>query len=344
MDLKFLDDIGQAFVPKRFRPNLRNYLMKAGIDEVPFRFFGGLFFSTIFFTIVTYFALIQKLVASYNALVIMMTAFTYIVVVALGLSAVIILGIYFYLNIRIYNRTKKLEDKLIDYLTLVSTNLKGGLSFEKSLWVSIKPEFGILAKEVGLVSKKVLTGNDLAEALIEFSMKYDSPILKRSVNLIVGEVESGGTIVQVIDKVIENLRKTRMLKDEMAASTVTFMIFIGAIVTVISPALFALSGQLLKIIIGFAGKISASLSSGGGVATMPFSIGDVSIKPSDFKWFSRLAISVISICSAFIISIIEKGDIKGGLRYIPIFLVASLIVFEVASWLLGLVFSGIAIG
>jgi Flp pilus assembly protein TadB len=337
MAQEYLSEIGQAFVPKKFRPNLRNYLLTAGIDEVPFKFFGGLFFSAIFITIITYFIFIhQKIATKLSTFIVGAIAFGYILIVALILCAITILFFYFYLNIKIYNRTKKLEDKLVDYLTLVSTNLKGGLSFEKSLWVSIKPDFGILAKEIGLVSKKVLTGNDLTEALIEFSMKYDSPNLKRSMNLIIGEIESGGKVVEVIDKVIINLRKTKMLKDEMAASTITYMIFIGAIVMVISPALFALSGQLLYIIIGFVEKIGGSIASSGIIS---LNLSNISIDPKQFQWFCRGALITIGTSSAFIISIIEKGDIKGGLRYVPLFVVVSLVIYEILNFVLKYAFS-----
>ena len=345
MNLEFLQEIGQAFVPKKLRPTLRSYLFKAGFEEVPYTFFGGLFFTTVFITIVSYFGFVHKQIAAdYGVVVIGLAAFSFILIVALLANVVIILLLYFYYNIKIFNRTKLLEEKLTDYLTLVSTNLRGGLSFEKSLWVSIKPDFGILAKEIGLVSKKVVTGNDLIEALNEFSMKYDSPILKRSINLIVGEVESGGEIVEVMDKVIDNLRKTRMLKDEMAASTVTYMIFIGSIVMVISPALFALSAQLLQIVIGFAAKIGGSVSGGAGGVAMPITISEISIDPEDFVWFSRFAIASISIFSAFIISIIEKGNIKGGLRYVPLFTIVALLLYEIFNTVLTNVFGGFIFG
>lgn len=337
MAFEYLDEIGQAFVPKRIRPNLRNYLLKAGHDDVPYRFFGGLFFAAVFVTIISYFVLVHKtLQGEYSTVVIGFVAFFYIAITGIILSFLVILMIYFILNIRIYNRTKELEDKLVDYLTLVSTNLKGGLSFEKSLWLSIKPDFGILAREVGLVSKKVMTGNDLSEALIEFSLKYDSPILRRSMNLIIGEIESGGRIVEVIDKVIVNLRKTRMLKEEMSANTVTYMIFIGSIVMVIAPALFALSSQLLQIIINFAAKLGGTMSNAS--ANLPISISEVNIDPGDFRTFSMLALGTIGTFSAFIISIIEKGDIRTGIRYVPLFVLVSLILYTIFSLVLGGVF------
>lgn len=342
MSLEFLFDIGQAFVPKRLRPMLRSYLMMAGIDDVPFKFFGGLFFGAVFFTIISYFYFVHQNIASaYGYAVVGLIAFSYVLLIALAACAVIIMIIYFYLNIKIYNRTKELEDKLVDFLTLVSTNLKGGLSFEKSLWLSIKPEFEILAKEMGLVSKKVMTGNDLTESLQEFAEKYDSPTLKRAMNLIIGEVETGGRIVNVIDKVIINLRKTKLLKEEMAANTVTYMIFIGAIVLFIAPALFALSAQLLKIIIGFAGNIGASSQTSGLAIGGGFALDSVSVDPKQFESFSRMALASIAVASAVIISIVEKGDIKGATKYAPIFLVVALILYEFFRVVLGLVFSGI---
>jgi len=42
-----LGQVGKAFVPKRFRADLRAYLAKAGIQEVPYTFFGVLFYVAI---------------------------------------------------------------------------------------------------------------------------------------------------------------------------------------------------------------------------------------------------------------------------------------------------------
>jgi pilus assembly protein TadC len=334
----FLDKIGQAFLFKRFRPSIRAYVMKAGFDEVPYRGFGILFFLAAFLTIPLFLLIVYQSIKDMNPLWIGILSFIFWVIIQLIVTFMMIAIAYFYYNIKIYKRTQELEDRLPDYLTLVSTNLKGGLSFEKSLWSSIKPEFGILAKEITIVSKKVVTGNDVGEALVDFSNKYDSPILKRSINLLVGELESGGKITEIIDKIIDNLRKTRALKAEMAAATVSYMIFIGVIVTVIAPGLFALSAQLLKIIIGFTSTLAGSASAS---TPLPIHFSEVSIKPENFRVFSMLAIATIAVFSSMIISIIEKGSIRGGLKYIPAFLFGSLIVYMVMASILSAAFGGI---
>ena len=189
-----------------------------------------------------------------------------------------------------------------------------------------------------IVSKRVMTGNDLTEALGEFVEKYNSQTLKSNMGIIIGEIESGGKLVKVIDKVIATLKKSKALQDEMAASTVTYIIFIGVVVVLISPALFALSFQLLNIVIGFTQSIGASLSGSGGLIPINF---NVQVDQADFKRFSILAIAAISICSSMIVSIIEKGDIKGGLKYIPGFTVTSLSLYFLFMFLLNLAFGGL---
>jgi archaeal flagellar protein FlaJ len=339
-NILYLEQFGKAFVPERVRPELREYLLKAGVNEVPYKFFGGLFWVTLVITYLIYFSLIFNPISTMGSFIVLIMTFISWFVIQTAIVFFTIMIIYLYLNIEIYKRTKLIEEALPDYLTLVSTNLKGGMAFEKSLWAAIKPEFGILAKEITLASKKVLTGNDVSDAMTEFSMKYDSPILRRSINLIIGEVESGGRIVDIIDRVIEDLKKVYLLKQELRAATVTYIIFLGSIVIFITPALFALSAQLLKIILGVTSQLSGATSS---MASMPLSVSSSSIKESDFRTFSVVAIGIISSFSSMIISIIDRGDIKGGLKYIPVFFTSSIILYFIFINVLTKLFGGLAV-
>jgi len=190
-----------------------------------------------------------------------------------------------------------------------------------------------------MVSKKVMTGNDLTEALQEFIQKYDSPLLRRSFDLIIGEVDSGGEIAIIVDKVVENIRKTKALKEEMSASTLTYMIFIGAIVILIAPGLFALSYQLLKVMSGFGSRLADA-----NMQNLPIHISGHAINIGDFRTFSILAILMISLFSSMLISIIEKGDIKGGVKYIPAFMISSMFFYFVFMAVLGTLFGGLSFG
>jgi len=328
--------IGRAIIPKRARPELRQHLLKAGYHDIPYNLFSMIFFIACVLTYVIYLALYAK-IRVYNTVAVGFLSFVVIATSMFLLLFVLSVMMYFYWNIKIYNRTKELEILLPDYLMLVSTNLKGGMSFENALWSAIKPEFGILANEIGLVSKRVMTGNDVAESLREFSMKYDSPILRRNIQLLMSEAESGGKIVETIDHIIDDLRKVQVLKKEMAASTITYMIFIGMIVVLICPVLFALSLQLFQLTSTFVGGLSGKMAA----SSTNFSPGTPGVTKEDFRVFSILAISIISVFSSMIIAVIEKGNVKSGMKYIPMFLVSSITIYFLASILLNYLFGSI---
>jgi hypothetical protein len=337
MAILYLEEFGKAFIPKKVRPGLKQYCERAGLEDIPYKLVGGMFYISLVITIIIYLTQVYVRIKASGSLAFFLITFASVTGIELLFLGTLLLITYIVLNLKVFQRTRKIEERLADYLTLVSTNLKGGMSFENSLWAAIKPEFEILAREITIVSKKVMTGTDVGTALSEFAEKYDSPTLKRSINLIIGELESGGRVVNVIDKVIENLKKTKYLKQEMAASTLSYMIFISAIVMFVAPGLFALSSQLLKIINGFGAQLK-DVNTGAMGFPVKF---ESTVLPEDYRVFAILALLIISIFSGMLISIIEHGHIKAGLKYILLFVVVSMVMYFLFTMVLGNVFSGL---
>lgn len=337
-----LDEWGRSLVPERFRPHLHEYLLKAGIVGVNYSFFGILFFTSLAVAIGFYFwlpysFLKQRSVDLLSTLLNLgIGSFIVLFVSMTLLSFIVMFAVYFYIDLMIYNRTKEIEKILPDFLQYVASNLKGGMSFDKALWSAIKPRFGVLANEVEIAAKKVMTGEEIDVALSEFTRMYDSPMLRRSFDLIIEGMRGGGNIVYLIDKVIDNINETDTLKKEMAASVTTYVIFISFIVIFVAPALFALSYQLLTIVNSFASKIGST-----GGANLPLKFSNVSIDPSDFSNFSMIAIGIISSFSSMIISIIRRGDIKGGIKFVPLFLALAIADYRIFMSILSGVFSSL---
>lgn len=307
---------------------------------MPYDFFGILFYVTYLLTFLIYFFGFWGTISKQPGYMVFIYVFLVWVVLPLSFIGLFILCMYLYLDIKIFNRTKKMEEVLPDFLQEVSSNLKGGLAFEKSLWVAIKPRFGVLANEIALAAKKVMTGTDVDIALNEFANKYASPMLKRAMELIVSEIQSGGKVANIIDSVVLNLKKTKALKDEMTASVLTYMIFIGAIVIFISPMLFALAYNLL-IVISKVAALLATTAAAGATPGLLSNVGSINVNKEDFIWFSRIALGAIAFFSSMIVSIIEKGNIQGGVKYIPIFLVSTEVMYLVSMKIMTAVVSAL---
>lgn len=344
-----LETFGRSLIPQRFREPLRQYLLKAGYEGVPYDKFGVLFFSSVVVTYIAFLGLVVPELQSYNPLVQGIATLVFWVVVLSALAAMVGLGTYFVLNLKIYSRVHTMETALPDYLQLVVTNLRSGMNFEQSLWAAAKPEFGVLSNEIAFVSKRVMTGSDTAEALQEFGDRYDSPTLQRTVTIITSELSAGGEIAKVIDRVIGSLKKTKDLKEEMAANVLNFIIFIAVIVIVLAPILFALANTLLQVVLGFAellsrnvGAATQSLGSGGSIIRKMADLArNGPTLTANFRTFSAWAIGIIAFASSMIVSILEKGDIRGGIKYIPLFTITSLVLFFIFLKVFTTVFGGL---
>jgi len=337
MSVKFTvaEDFGRAFVPKRFRPGIRRFFMRAGYPEVPYKFFGIMFYLGVLMTALVYIVGIYPILVErdVNTAIFVLTTFWLWVVIPLMVSLFFMLAIYTYLDVRIFNRTKKLEAVLQEFLRYVSENLRGGMAFEKALWDAIRPKFGILADEIRLAAKKVMTGQDVEEALNEFTDKYHSPMLKRSFSLIIEGIKGGANIADLIERIEKNLRETKHLKDEISVANTTFVIFISGISMLITPALFGLSYNLMSIL----KNLSARIGGGATGADLPFNLSGLVIDPQGFANFSIYALIASSAFSAMIVSIIRKGNIRQGIGFVPIYVIISLINYAFFRWILSLV-------
>ncbi len=334
------EEFGKAFVPKLIRRHLRGYFLKTGMTEVPYSLFGSIFYGGLF-TAVLFFLLwvYPRYISSGEAgpltvFVVTLLSFTF---VTLGAISLFTGTLYFYFELIIFQRTKQMEVVLPDFLRYVSENLKGGMPFEKALWSAIKPEFGVLANEVRLAAKRVMTGQDVDEALREFTMKYNSPLMRRSFDLIIEGIRSGGKVADLIDRVVENLEETRELKEDMRATNLTYVIFLFAIVVVVAPLLFTLSYFFVQIVQGFADKIGTGASAAD---LLPINFSDFEIDIGVFQQFSHLSLATMSFFSAAIVSIISTGSVRGGMKYFPIFLISSQVVYLGMVSVAGIFFSG----
>ena len=79
--------------------------------------------------------------------------------------------IYLYLDIRIYQRVRELEEVLPDFLQLASANISAGMPIDRALWFAVRPNFGVLAKEIEEIAKATLAGEELNESLTHFTEK-----------------------------------------------------------------------------------------------------------------------------------------------------------------------------
>ena len=309
----------RAFVPEGKRVDFERKLLRAGIRREPYTTMGLYFFAIIAAMLIIYFGYALRsitgwVLAESPAMLIILFIIYSFVYVAGFLFAVLVVSWYafqYYINSKTFQRTKQVEAVLEDYLRYVTENLRGGMPFQQALWNSVKPEFGVLAEEIEIVTKKVVTGTELEVALDEFTEKYDSPMLQRTFDIIAEAMQGGGRVTDTLEDMITNLSSLKQLKQELVTTNMSYSIFINAIVIFITPLLFALSTQFIFILNRIGETVGDSLGgqgSVGGFGAISFSGAALSL--DEFRSFAMAILVINSLGAVVLTTIMNKGDIR----------------------------------
>jgi len=328
----------KALIQER-KQQLRFYLEKAGMDIDPSELSKKIFNINVFINLTISAALIYHFFTTSGITwtTIFVSLASLWVLVFFVLLYVLWALFYLAVDLKIYRRRLDLEDVLPDYLLLTASNIKAGMTIDRALWYAVRPKFGVLAKEIEIVAKETMRGEDLKTALQKFADKYDSILLKRTISLLIEGTEAGGEIGGMLNKIAINIQENKIMKKEMAANVTTYVIFIAFATVLAAPVLFALSGVLIKVITNIGGLVGST--SGAADAGLSITFSGSGIRFIDFKIFAIVSLIITSFFSSMIIATIKKGNVKAGFRYIPIFVVSTVILFLIVDAGLGLIVS-----
>jgi flagellar protein FlaJ len=308
------------FFPKAYRESVREKLTYAGMKSTSDSFINKSFI----------FSLLM-------AAVLAVLARTYALYVFVGVFFGAFLLANAYLTLAVEKRKSFVENVLPDALELMAANMRAGFIPSKALLLSARSEFGPLAEAIKKSGKEILTGKSLADGLNEIPKYIKSEILQRTINLINEGSKSGGELVSLLEENAIDIRRKQAIKKETKANIVMYGIFIMFAGVLGAPVLYALSLYLITTLtsLGASNVVSSEVMARG----VPlFKGGGVQISPDFLLIFSVSSIIVTTFFSGIIIGLIETGKEKGGIKYVPIFMIIALIVFFGASFVISAMF------
>ena len=226
------------------------------------------------------------------------------------------------------------ESVLPDALQLMAANIRSGLTPDKALLFSARPEFGILEKEIRLAASKAIAGEPLEEALLSIGDRIKSRLVSRTFKLIVDGMRKGGELANLLEQTSEDMREIKLLKKEISAQVGMYAIFILIATGIAAPLLFSLSSYLIQTMYSL-GK-SINIKGAESYTSMGFiklSIGGVS--PSFIQTYAFLMMLSSSIFGSLLVGILQAGKEKAGLKYIPLLIAANFLIFFLTQIFLG---------
>jgi len=242
------------------------------------------------------------------------------------------------------SRRAKVEEVLPDFLLLAAANVRAGMTVDQALWYAAKPEFGTLSTEVQVVAKRTFGGEPFDKAIDHLSEHFNSKFVRRTVTLIKQGLSSGGQIAEILERTAKDVRDMQIIKRDIAASLLMYIIFLVFAASVGAPFLFSVSAKLIGLLEHVFAQIPDT-SQVSATAGMSFIQPQPPvITSSQFMLFVVVSTIVTAVCSALMIGIINKGNRMEGVRYIPPMLIASFVIFLIVSTLLDTFLSSMGSG
>lgn len=255
-------------------------------------------------------------------------------------SALLILGIFLFLLIFFYfnvslnasSRLKKIEDVFPDFIQLMSSNLRAGMTIDKAFLLSARPEFSPLDEEIIHAGKEITTGKDTAVAMMNMANRIGSEKIAKTLMLVISGIKSGGNISSLLEQTSSNMREKEFLEKRASSNVLMYVIFIFFAVGVGAPILFGLSSILVEIIL----TVVKSLPQASSTAiNMPFTFRDIGLSATFIKYFAITFLVATDFVSSLILGMVNKGDEKSGLKYLIPLLIVSLSIFFAIRLTLG---------
>jgi len=260
---------------------------------------------------------------------------TVTVAIAAGLffGGAIFMLILHYLNLyfTIADRSTAVEKMLPDFLSLVVSNLRAGMSPYDAFVHAARPEFGAFHDAVMLSMAKMGGKGSIADALVDVSENFDSPMLRRTVTLFAKGVRSGGQLVRLLNSSADEVRRVQDLRAELVSSTRTYSIFLSFIVVAVMPFLLAVSTTFVAVFIRLAvstGEMDTVMPAG---VQMPTFTGKILITMDDMQNISFLTLVVIDLLVSILIGIVDHGKATYGVKSFPVLAILSVIVYIFAK-------------
>lgn len=229
-------------------------------------------------------------------------------------------------------RRKVVEEVLPDALQLMAANIRSGLTPDKALMLSARPEFGPLEVEIRKAAKRTISGETLENSLTKLSESINSKLLKRSVKLIIEGIKKGGELASLLEQTAEDIRHIKILLKEVSATVLMYIIFIFFAAGLAAPLLYSVSTYLVETMTRIGGLLPVTEVPVPG--QIGLTIKKVEIPVEFLRYYSLIAITITSIFGSLIIGLVKEGTEKAGIKFIPILFLLSLSIFLISRVLI----------
>lgn len=240
----------------------------------------------------------------------------------IGFFAFLSLAVVFPVSIR-SSRIENVESNLPDALKHMSAILRAGGTTEDALEEVGNSDYGPLSADIRQGLSALKEGKPFDEVLMDIAMQTGSPLFKRTATIIVDAKRAGAGLADVMEAIADDARDMIRIQRERISRTTMPVLFLYVSSLMLAPFIF---GFTLTIVCFIGSGMTSALGGGG-------------LEIGNLKALVVIFIGIQTSVATLAVGIIKEGRPIKYLPRIPIFILVSLVVYNV-----GLILGGLLIG
>ncbi|WP_096391241.1 type II secretion system F family protein [Halopenitus persicus] len=246
---------------------------------------------------------------------------------ALVQSTIFVLAVYAVLYEVQSRRTARMEAAVPDFLDRLASINEAGMTVVESLDRVRRSDLDDLTPELERTWRDVEWGANVESALYRMERRIKSPLVSRSIALIVNAMRASGDIAPVLNIAADEARATRQLRRErkqvmltyLIVIYISFLVFLGIIASLTLAFIPAIEGADLTGSTAGMGGVASGV--GGGIAD---GLGDANVAGYELIFYHAAVIQ--GVCSGLIAGQLGEGDLRDGVKHAVVLLAATYLV------------------
>jgi flagellar protein FlaJ len=229
------------------------------------------------------------------------------------------LGPYGFMRAREQARMAAIDGKFPEFLRDLAESKRAGMTLTQAVITASKGSYGALTPDIRKMAAQIEWGISFGEALERFAKRVKTPLIERSVSLIVQASDAGGNVVDILHAAAEDAREIQLLLRERKTAMSIYVMIIYISFFVFLSVIAILDAQFLP-------QVAKAVSGAQGVSVGPIKFGAIDIDA--FKQVFFHAAIIQGMGGGFVAGVMSEGKPIAGLRHVFVMVIFGYIAFR----------------
>jgi len=217
-------------------------------------------------------------------------------------------------------RIEAIDAKFPELLRDLAESQRSGMTLTEAVATAAKGNYGVLTNEIRKMAAQIEWGVAFSEALTRFSRRSPTPLVKRTVALIIQASSAGGNVVDVLTAAADDAREIQQIVKERKQSMSIYVMIIYIAFAVFVGVIAVLNAQFIP-------EVAKAVNKADGV-----SIGGLHFRkfdPEDFKTLFFHAAIIQGFGGGIVGGVMAGGKAVHGLKHSFLLVLIAWVLFRV---------------